>query len=137
MPLAAITTACHLIRWFCTLPPPVRSFASSPPGETSLCYKVRTQTGFYSWDAEETLRARVSEVHRRTSRASFAVFCLWQCADQVREVIGAPAVDGEVVVYFDSDDLAAGAVEAALVVVTLECFGAASPPCAWAVRVLV
>jgi hypothetical protein len=81
MPLAAITTACHLIRWFCTLTPPVRSFASSPLAKRPFSYKVPTQTGFYSWNAEETLRARVNEVnevHPRTSRASFSVFSLWQ-----------------------------------------------------------
>src|SRR3979409_1889102 len=55
MPLVAITVAWHLIRWFCILPP-VRSFASSAPGEMSICCNYRPKPAPYVGNTWMTLR---------------------------------------------------------------------------------
>jgi len=57
MPLAAITTACHLIRWFCTLTPQSGLSLLRPPAKRPSVARYRPKQGFHFGSAWKTERS--------------------------------------------------------------------------------
>ncbi len=61
MPLAAITTACHLIRWFCTLTPQSGLSLLRPPAKRPSVARYRPKQGFHFGSAWKTLGVQVHQ----------------------------------------------------------------------------
>jgi hypothetical protein len=61
MPLTAITTACHLIRWFCTLTPQSGHSLLRPPAKRPSVARYRPNQGFHFGSAWKTLGGQVHQ----------------------------------------------------------------------------